>query len=76
MRGGRGGWVARALVVVSVVGAVGTARAQGGKGERYALLVGVRQYYATDLRELDYAEADVTDLACSSTRGTGPRTSC
>ncbi|MBV8676152.1 MAG: hypothetical protein JO355_03165, partial [Planctomycetaceae bacterium] len=32
-------------------------------GERYALLVGVRQYYATDLRELDYAEADVTDLA-------------
>lgn len=63
MHGGRGGWLARGMVVVAAVSLVGTAHAQGAKGDRYALLVGVRQYYATDLRELDYAEADVTDLA-------------
>ena len=33
------------------------------QGKRYALLVGIRQYYATELRDLDFAEADVSDLA-------------
>jgi hypothetical protein len=60
MRTGRGDWLARVVIVVSAIGLAGPARADG---DRYALLVGVRQYYAIDLRPLDYAEADVTDLA-------------
>lgn len=32
-------------------------------GERYAFLVGVQKYHGTGLRELDYSEKDVRDLA-------------
>src|SRR4051812_4893671 len=34
-----------------------------GAGEKYALLVGVRQYDPNELRSLPYAEPDVTELA-------------
>src|SRR3982751_3717552 len=63
MCSGRGGGVARGVVLSWAAWFAGSDQARGAPGERYALLVGVRQYYATDLRELDYAEADVTDLA-------------
>ncbi len=33
------------------------------KGEKYALLVGVRQYETPDLRTVKYAERDVEELA-------------
>ena len=35
----------------------------GAKGEKYALLVGVRQYETPDLRALKYSESDVEELA-------------
>ena len=56
-----------ALMVATLLGLAESGRAwgQGSRtGERPTrLLVGVRQYYATDLRPLDFADADVTELA-------------
>jgi WD40 repeat protein len=41
-----------------------TKAAQGrAKGEKFAFLVGVRQYLATELKSLQYAEQDVRDLS-------------
>ena len=57
----------RLVVPLALVAlACGTAAAQRAgppAGRKYALLVGVRQYDSADLRELDYAEADVAELA-------------
>jgi uncharacterized caspase-like protein len=44
-------------------GVVAYSQAPGPRGDKYALLVGVRQYDSGDLRELAYAEADVAELA-------------
>ncbi len=35
----------------------------GGKGEKHALIVGVRKYDPTQLQDLNYSEADATGLA-------------
>src|SRR5262245_44240872 len=39
------------------------AHAQAKAGEKYALLVGVRNYDKNELRNLPYSEPDVTELA-------------
>jgi hypothetical protein len=55
------------LLVLLLSGlAIGPGRAQGpGKipGEKYALLVGVREYDPNELRSLPYSEPDVVELA-------------
>jgi formylglycine-generating enzyme required for sulfatase activity len=38
-------------------------QAQTGKGKKYGLLVGVKEYRHSDLRPLDYTENDVVELA-------------
>jgi tetratricopeptide (TPR) repeat protein len=56
-----------ALVFVTLSPA---SRAQGPqRGEKYALLVGVKTYDANELRGLRYAEADIVDLAGVLRRG-------
>src|SRR5262245_17958174 len=50
------------LCFAALAQSAGPARAQG-KGGRYALLVGVRQYDRAELTALDYTENDVTVLA-------------
>jgi len=53
-----------ALVLGASLGAR-DARSQGPArqpGEKYALLVGVRQYDKNELRNLPYSEPDVTEL--------------
>jgi tetratricopeptide (TPR) repeat protein len=53
-----------AVVAASVGGAPARGQAGTDAGERrYALLVGVQQYDKDELRDLKYAEADVTELA-------------
>src|ERR1043166_1275501 len=56
----------RTLAAVAVI-ATGGAATAGDKpkpiGEKYALLVGVRQYGENELRPLPFAEADVVQLA-------------
>src|SRR5262249_37183139 len=39
------------------------ARAQGGKGKKYALLAGITHYNSTELAKLRYTENDVEELA-------------
>src|SRR5262245_21407314 len=56
----------RALAAVGSIAAAGPAAAQDKPkplGEKYALLVGVRQYGENELRPLQFAEADVVQLA-------------
>ena len=55
--------IAPALLLV--VWSVAAALAQPGmrRGEKYALLVGVRKYDANELRSLHYSEADIVALA-------------
>src|SRR5262249_29826125 len=56
----------RALAAVGLIAAAGPALAQDTPkplGEKYALLVGVRQYGENELRPLQFAEADVVQLA-------------
>ena len=55
--------VACALVLASVSPRAGAAADPSPPGEKYALLVGVREYDPTELRDLPYAEDDVTALA-------------
>src|SRR5262245_50460195 len=55
------------ITLACAIGLAATARAQSARpqpGERYALLVGVRQYDSNEgLRNLRYSEADVVELA-------------
>src|SRR5262245_19750678 len=56
----------RALAAVGSIAAAGPAAAQDKPkplGEKYALLIGVRQYGENELRPLQFAEADVVQLA-------------
>jgi formylglycine-generating enzyme required for sulfatase activity len=57
--------IAPALVLAALIAAPALALAQPGmrRGERYALLVGVRAYDPNELHDLAYSEADVTGLA-------------
>jgi formylglycine-generating enzyme required for sulfatase activity len=54
---GRSGWL---VVAALLVASAGLAQE---KGEKYALLVGVRRYDPNELRSLPYSEADATELA-------------
>src|SRR5262245_32271543 len=55
------GWPVLAVVVAVLAGVPGLAQEPG---EKYALLVGVRKYSKTsELRELNYPERDMEDLA-------------
>jgi formylglycine-generating enzyme required for sulfatase activity len=57
-------WVLVLLTSVGWLGPATLGQAPGGaKGEKYALLVGVRQYETPDLRALKYPESDVEELA-------------
>src|SRR5262249_55403191 len=55
----------RIAIVCTLVGLAVTARSQGPNqpGQKYALLVGVRQYDPNELRSLPYSEPDVVELA-------------
>src|SRR5436190_6380274 len=56
----------RVLAAVGLIVAAGTAFAEDRPkplGEKYALLIGVRQYGENELRPLQFAEADVVQLA-------------
>src|SRR5262245_47179798 len=56
----------RVLAAIGLLAAAGPALAQHKPkplGEKYALLVGVRQYGENELRPLQFAEADVVQLA-------------
>jgi membrane-associated protease RseP (regulator of RpoE activity) len=58
--------VCRVALLIFLSGAIaGVVQAQGPgrRGEKYALLIGVRKYDPTELRSLPYSEADVTELA-------------
>src|SRR5262249_40596903 len=55
----------RALAAVGLIAAAGPALAQDTPkplGEKYALLIGVRQYGENELRPLPFAEADVVEF--------------
>ena len=52
-----------ALALTAVPPSPGAARAQAPVGERYALLIGVREYDKNQLHDLPYAEDDVNSLA-------------
>ena len=56
-----------ALVILTSAGWLGPEAlgqgAAGANGEKYALLVGVRQYETPDLRPLRYPESDIEELA-------------
>jgi hypothetical protein len=53
------------LIPIVVAGLVSTVRAQtpAPRGEKYALLVGVRRYEANELRELSFSESDVVGVS-------------
>ena len=62
----RRSWTAAPLLALALAAAllfIGDVRADGPAGERYALLIAVRQYDKNELRDLPYAEDDVTALA-------------
>ncbi len=50
-------------IVLTMMVCLSLAVAQAG--ERYAFLVGVREYEPTELTSLEYTEKDVTDLAAA-----------
>ena len=55
-------WLCVVLALV-VIGQTSLARQKTNKGEKYALLVGVRKYDPNELHELPYSEHDVDELA-------------
>ncbi len=70
-----GFWIAASalpLFAVALAALPGGPAAQGVPGEKYALLIGVRSYAKTELRNLPYSEADVDGLA-DVLRGAGYR---
>jgi hypothetical protein len=57
-------WTALRIVLASLSGVPAQSQEAGQpRGEKYALLVGVRQYDPNELRPLAYSEPDVVELA-------------
>ncbi len=65
----RCGWVVVVLACLLLCNSQGQ-EPKRSRGEKYALLVGVRTYDPNELRSLPYSEADVTALA-AVLRGNG-----
>ena len=63
LRSVRGFALTMLLVAVGMLPAAAPAQRGVRRGEKYALLVGVRRYDPNELRSLPYAEADVVALA-------------
>src|SRR5436309_1956353 len=55
--------LALVLPLLAVLVLLGPSVAQTGKGKKYALLVGVKTYHHSDLKDLEYTENDVEELA-------------
>jgi hypothetical protein len=51
------------LLLPPLAGLLLPAWGQGGKGKKYALLVGIKEYEDRDLPDLKFTENDVEDLA-------------
>jgi len=67
----------RIALLIALVGSAHLLLQGTARGEKYALLVGVRRYDPNELRSLPYSEADVVALAkVLGENGIGPRTSC
>src|SRR5438874_4525873 len=56
-------WSPLALAGLAALTALGTPLAAPPQGKRYAVLVGVKEYHHGKLKDLDYPEADVEELA-------------
>src|SRR4051794_5208674 len=63
MRHVRAGRFALWIAIATLAGMPAHSQAPGRPGDKYALLVGVRQYDPNELRSLPYAEPDVAELA-------------
>src|SRR5215217_7845854 len=51
------------LALACLVAMAAPALAEGGKGKKYALLVGVKSYEHSKLSDLEFSENDVTEMA-------------